>query len=114
MISFFLGAPASYLAAMIFGAVVGLFGALVFRSHREINYLCHESHGADLPRVPLHMSGGYQPDDREKFEARIVILRRRYPDFNERAFRCMGTARYYAAVAREELRCRAEAEAPER
>ena len=92
---------------------VALVGSAVFKPDHETNLLCHQDHGPDMGRPPLHVPG-YQPPDRDKFEARIVMLREVYPDFNERAFRCMGPSRYYAAVAREELKRRAEAETPDR
>ena len=113
LIAILIDSPMAYLAATLVGAAMGLAGAAIFKPGRETNLLCHQDHGPDVGCPPLHVPG-YQPSDREKFEARIVMLREVYPDFNERAFRCMGPSRYYAAVAREELKRRAEAETPDR
>ena len=113
LIAVLIDSPLAYVVAALVGMAIGLVGSAVFKPDHETNLLCHQDHGPDVGCPPLHVPG-YQPSDREKFEARIVMLREVYPDFNERAFRCMGPSRYYAAVAREELRCRAEAETPDR
>lgn len=111
IIGLLLDTPWAYGGALALGMAAGSLTSMIFpwRSRPEISLLCHENHGPDLGRVALHVPG-YRPGDRDAFEARIVMLRETYPGFNEAAFRCMGPARYYEAVARERLRGRAEHE----
>lgn len=107
--------------SLLVGCVIGGLGTAVFvhwcgllakpeppvrPAWERYTETCADTHSFDRERPHPR---GYTPSNPEGFESRVAAAKRRDPDFNEAAYRCMGPDRYWNAVARREDRKNREA-----